>query len=231
MITGETGLVIAPILPGDSLLFAAGTFAARGDLNVWILFLSLSVAAVLGDALNYTVGRYLGPKFFRKEGDGTRFFKKENLDRTHDFFEKYGPATIIIARFLPIVRTFAPFVAGMGRMAYPRFLAYNVDRRHRLGGLVHLRRLLLRQHPLRPEPLPAGHPRHRAGLPGPHGGRGHPAPAQGDPGGGCRGGRARRSKRSDRGAAPRRGYPAPSRQSASSTSRMRRAIRSAPAPV
>ena len=125
VITGETGLVIAPILPGDSLLFAAGTFAARGDLNVWVLFASLSVAAVLGDTLNYTVGRYLAPKFFRKEG-GTRFFKKENLDRTHDFFVKYGPATIIIARFLPIVRTFAPFVAGMGRMAYPRFLVYNV---------------------------------------------------------------------------------------------------------
>jgi len=130
VITGETGLVIAPILPGDSLLFAAGTFAARGDLNVWILFSSLSVAAILGDALNYTVGRYLGPKFFRKEGEGTRFFKKENLDRTHDFFERYGPATIIIARFLPIVRTFAPFVAGMGRMAYPRFLVYNM-----IGGI------------------------------------------------------------------------------------------------
>jgi membrane-associated protein len=126
VITGETGLVIAPILPGDSLLFAAGTFAAHGDLDVWVIFFSLSVAAVLGDALNYTIGRYLGPKFFRKEGEGTRFFKKENLDRTHDFFEKYGPATIIIARFLPIVRTFAPFVAGMGRMAYPRFFAYNV---------------------------------------------------------------------------------------------------------
>ena len=124
VITGETGLVIAPLLPGDSLLFAAGIFAARGDLNVWVLFISLTVAAVIGDALNYTVGRYLGPKLFRKEG--SRFFKRENLDRTHDFFEKYGPATIIIARFLPIVRTFAPFVAGMGRMAYPRFLTYNV---------------------------------------------------------------------------------------------------------
>lgn len=124
VITGETGLVIAPLLPGDSLLFAAGTFAARGDLNVWVLFFSLSVAAVIGDALNYAVGRYLGPKLFRKEG--SRFLKKENLDRTHDFFERYGPATIIIARFLPIVRTFAPFVAGMGRMGYPRFLTYNV---------------------------------------------------------------------------------------------------------
>jgi membrane-associated protein len=126
VITGETGLVIAPLLPGDSLLFAAGTFAARGDLNVWVLFASLSVAAVLGDALNYTIGRYLGPKFFRKEGGETRFFKKENLDRTHEFFEKYGGVTIIIARFLPIVRTFAPFVAGMGRMGYPRFFSYNV---------------------------------------------------------------------------------------------------------
>ena len=126
VITGETGLVIAPLLPGDSLLFAAGTFAARGDLNVWVLFVSLSVAAVLGDALNYTIGRYLGPKFFRKEGGETRFFKKENLDRTHEFFEKYGGVTIIIARFLPIVRTFAPFVAGMGRMGYPRFFSYNV---------------------------------------------------------------------------------------------------------
>ena len=132
IITGETGLVIAPLLPGDSLLFAAGTFAAlpaEGPgtaplLNVWIIFFSLFAAAVLGDALNYAVGRYLGPKLFRKEG--SRFLKKENLDRTHDFFEKYGPITIVIARFLPIVRTFAPFVAGMGRMGYPRFLTYNV---------------------------------------------------------------------------------------------------------
>jgi membrane-associated protein len=129
VITAETGLVIAPLLPGDSLLFAAGTFAARGDLSVWVLFFSLSVAAVIGDALNYAVGRYLGPKLFRREG--ARFLKKENLDRTHDFFERYGPVTIIIARFLPIVRTFAPFVAGMGRMGYPRFLTYNV-----IGGVL-----------------------------------------------------------------------------------------------
>ncbi len=129
VITGETGLVIAPLLPGDSLLFAAGTFAARGDLDVWVLFISLSVAAVLGDALNYTIGRYLGPKLFRRE-EQTRFFKKENLERTHTFFERYGPATIIVARFLPIVRTFAPFVAGMGRMGYPRFFTYNV-----IGGI------------------------------------------------------------------------------------------------
>jgi membrane-associated protein len=130
IITGETGLVIAPLLPGDSLLFAAGSFAARGDLNLWVIYVSLTVAAVLGDALNYAVGRYLGPKLFRKE-EGARFFKKENLERTHSFFERYGGATIIIARFLPIVRTFAPFVAGMGRMGYPRFFAYNV-----VGGLA-----------------------------------------------------------------------------------------------
>ena len=129
VITAETGLVIAPLLPGDSLLFAAGTFAARGDLSVWVLFFSLSVAAVIGDALNYAVGRYLGAELFRTEG--ARFLKKENLDRTHDFFERYGPVTIIIARFLPIVRTFAPFVAGMGRMGYPRFLTYNV-----IGGVL-----------------------------------------------------------------------------------------------
>lgn len=125
IITGETGLVIAPLLPGDSLLFAAGSFAARGDLNLWVIYGSLMIAAVLGDALNYSIGRYLGPKLFRKE-EGSRFFKKENLERTHQFFEKYGGATIIIARFLPIVRTFAPFVAGMGRMGYPRFFTYNV---------------------------------------------------------------------------------------------------------
>lgn len=130
IITGETGLVIAPLLPGDSLLFAAGSFAARGDLSLWVIVVSLIVAAVLGDALNYAVGRYLGPKMFRKE-EGSRFFKKGNLERTHYFFEKYGGVTIIIARFLPIVRTFAPFVAGMGRMGYPRFFAYNV-----IGGIA-----------------------------------------------------------------------------------------------
>jgi membrane-associated protein len=138
IITGETGLVIAPILPGDSLLFAAGTFAAADAvtgsgalLNLWIVFFSLCAAAVLGDAINYAVGRYLGPKFFRKDSGESRFFKKDNLDRTHGFFERYGPVTIVIARFLPIVRTFAPFVAGMGRMGYPRFLTFNV-----IGGVA-----------------------------------------------------------------------------------------------
>ena len=132
IITGETGLVIAPLLPGDSLLFAAGTFAALpGDdvggeplLNVWVIFFSLCVAAVLGDAINYAVGRYLGPRLFRREQ--SRFFKRENLDRTHVFFEKYGPITIVIARFMPFLRTFAPFVAGVAEMTRSKFTAYNV---------------------------------------------------------------------------------------------------------
>ncbi|MGE0679694.1 MAG: DedA family protein [Candidatus Binatia bacterium] len=125
----ETGLVITPILPGDSLLFAAGTFAASGALDLgWLLGL-LSVAAISGDAVNYTIGHFMGPKVFT-QADG-RFLKKEYLDRTHQFYEKYGGKTIIIARFVPIVRTFAPFVAGVGRMTYAHFASYNV-----LGGLL-----------------------------------------------------------------------------------------------
>jgi membrane-associated protein len=120
----ETGLVVTPFLPGDSLLFAAGTFAARGDLKVGLLFLILAAAAVLGDTVNYWLGKIVGPKVFHKEK--TRFFKKEYLDRTHTFYEKYGAETIIIARFVPIIRTFAPFVAGIGRMTYGKFLSYNV---------------------------------------------------------------------------------------------------------
>lgn len=119
----ETGLVVTPILPGDSLLFAAGTFAARGSLDVAFLFALLSVAAVLGDALNYSIGYFLGPKVLTTQ---SRIFKKEYMDKTQSFYERYGGKTIVIARFVPIVRTFAPFLAGVGKMAYPRFFAYNV---------------------------------------------------------------------------------------------------------
>jgi membrane-associated protein len=124
----ETGLVVTPFLPGDSLLFAAGTFASAKALNALWLFLLLSAAAILGDTANYWIGHFLGPRVFHQEK--SRFFKKEYLDRTHRFYEKYGAETIIIARFVPIIRTFAPFVAGIGRMSYWRFISYNV-----IGGI------------------------------------------------------------------------------------------------
>ncbi len=120
----ETGLVVTPILPGDSLLFAAGAFAALGSLDVWLLFWLLTVAAILGDTVNYSVGRYVGPKVFHYPK--SRFFNPEHLRKTHAFYETYGGKTIIIARFIPIIRTFAPFVAGIGEMSYGKFLAYNV---------------------------------------------------------------------------------------------------------
>lgn len=119
----ETGLVVTPILPGDSLLFAAGAIAADGSLNVWIVSVVLIVAAILGDAVNYSIGKFLGPKVLERDG---RFLKRKYLERTHEFFEKYGGKTIIIARFVPIVRTFAPFMAGVGSMSYWRFASYNV---------------------------------------------------------------------------------------------------------
>jgi membrane-associated protein len=125
----ETGLVVTPILPGDSLLFAAGTFAALGALDVGVLFVLLSVAAILGDTVNYAIGHYLGPKVFHYER--SRLFNPDHLRKTHQFYERYGGKTIIIARFVPIVRTFAPFVAGIGAMTYWRFLAYNV-----VGGIL-----------------------------------------------------------------------------------------------
>ena len=124
----ETGLVVTPFLPGDSLLFAAGTFAASGSLHVTWLILLLAAAAIAGDTVNYWIGAYVGPKIFHREN--VRFLNKEHLKRTHDFYEKYGGKTIIIARFMPIIRTFAPFVAGIGKMSYARFISYNV-----LGGI------------------------------------------------------------------------------------------------
>jgi membrane-associated protein len=125
----ETGLVITPILPGDSLLFAAGAFAALGHLSLWPLFFLLCVAAILGDSVNYAIGARLGPKVFSYSK--SRFFNPEHLKKTHAFYEKYGGKTIIIARFVPIVRTFAPFVAGVGQMRYRQFIGYNV-----IGGIL-----------------------------------------------------------------------------------------------
>jgi membrane-associated protein len=120
----ETGLVVTPILPGDSLLFGLGAIAAMGALKVEWLFVMLSIAAIAGDTVNYMIGHYVGPRVFARESG--RFLKKEYLERTHRFYEKYGGKTIVIARFVPIIRTFAPFVAGIGSMTYSRFIVYNI---------------------------------------------------------------------------------------------------------
>ena len=120
----ETGLVVTPFLPGDSLLFGLGTFAAMGVLQIEWLLILLAIAAVAGNTMNYAIGKFVGPKVFHK--DNARFLNKEYLDRTHDFYEKHGGKTIVIARFIPIIRTFAPFVAGVGKMSYLRFVIYNI---------------------------------------------------------------------------------------------------------
>jgi membrane-associated protein len=124
----ETGFVVTPFLPGDSLLFAAGTFASLGALNPVYLFLLLTAAAIIGDTINYSIGAYIGERAFSGE---VKFLKQEHLERTQTFYEKHGGKTIILARFVPIIRTFAPFVAGVGTMKYRKFIAYNV-----IGGIV-----------------------------------------------------------------------------------------------
>jgi membrane-associated protein len=128
IIFAETGFVVTPFLPGDSLLFAAGALAATGVLNPWFLFFLLFVAAVLGDSVNYAMGSYFGIRVFKEEA---KIFKMEYLRKTEGFYDKYGGKTIVIARFMPIVRTYAPFVAGASSMHYPRFIFYNI-----LGGAI-----------------------------------------------------------------------------------------------
>jgi membrane-associated protein len=120
----ETGLVVTPFLPGDSLLFAVGALSAKGALNVYTIAFLLMLAAILGDSTNYWIGYFVGPKVFKSES--SRWLNRAHLERTHAFYEKYGVKTVIIARFMPIVRTFAPFVAGIGRMNYLRFLTFSV---------------------------------------------------------------------------------------------------------
>ena len=125
----ETGLVVTPFLPGDSLLFAAGAIAGLGGLDIWSLILILCLAAVIGDTVNYHIGLYIGPKVFKIKD--SKIFKQEYLERTERFYEKHGAKTIIIARFVPIIRTFAPFVAGVGKMSYLKFIRYNI-----IGGIA-----------------------------------------------------------------------------------------------
>ena len=124
----ETGLVITPFLPGDSMIFVVGALAAGGELNFPVIIAVLIAAAILGDTCNYHIGKFIGPAIFKK--DDVRFLKKEYLIKTHNFYEKHGGKTIFIARFIPIIRTFAPFVAGMGSMSYAKFISYNV-----IGGI------------------------------------------------------------------------------------------------
>jgi membrane-associated protein len=125
----ETGLVVMPFLPGDSLLFVSGAIAAVGGMSLPVLLLILVIAAILGDALNYSLGRLIGAKVFSWEN--SRWFNKNAFNKTHDFYEKHGPITIVVGRFLPFIRTFAPFVAGVAQMSYAKFSAYNIT-----GGIL-----------------------------------------------------------------------------------------------
>lgn len=124
----ETGFVVTPFLPGDSLLFAAGALSVTTSLNIWVLYILILCAAILGDTVNYWIGHFIGPKIYKKD---TKLFKKEHLIKAHNFYEKYGGVAIFLARFVPIVRTFAPFVAGIAKMTYRHFIAYNI-----IGGIT-----------------------------------------------------------------------------------------------
>ena len=123
IVFAETGFVVTPFLPGDSLIFAAATFAAKGSLNPWLIFITMTTAGIIGDGVNYSIGHYIGPRVFTED---MRFLKREYLDKAHDFFEKHGGKAVVLARFMPIVRTFVPFVAGAGSMTYSKFVVYNV---------------------------------------------------------------------------------------------------------
>ncbi len=136
IVFAETGLVVTPFLPGDSLLFVAGTLAAAGGMDIQLLIVLLTTAAIAGDTVNYWFGNYVGSRVFTSEN--SRFLNRQHLERTHAFYERHGGKTIVIARFVPIIRTFAPFVAGVGKMSYPRFLAYNV-----FGGILWVASLTL----------------------------------------------------------------------------------------
>jgi membrane-associated protein len=134
IVFAETGLVVTPLLPGDSLLFAAGALAATGALDPWLLLVLLIVAAVLGDAVNYAAGRFIGPRIFTATDQASfwhRLLNRQHLDQTHAFFERYGGKAVILGRFVPIVRTFVPFVAGAGAMTYAKFAMYNI-----VGGVI-----------------------------------------------------------------------------------------------
>jgi membrane-associated protein len=146
VIFAETGLVVFPLLPGDSILFIAGTVVASAGLNIHVLVGVLIAAAILGDTVNYSIGHYIGPKIF--ERPDSRWFKQEHLRRTQAFYDKYGGVTIIICRFVPIIRTFAPFLAGVAGMTYRRFLLLQRRRRRAVDRLARLRGLPVRQHPL-----------------------------------------------------------------------------------